>query len=97
LPGDQSRVIADTVVPAGRARLRFELTPAQNGALMIISVNGNEVGRGNIEHRARSMAGLGETFDTGRDTNVAVTNDYVDGGEFKGEITRIEVNVTSRK
>lgn len=35
-----------------------------------------------------AMAGLGETFDTGRDTNVPITKDYSDGGDFTGTITR---------
>jgi arylsulfatase len=67
--------------------------PEGRGGVMIISINGTEVARGNIARRALAMAGLGETFDTGRDTNVAVTDDYADGGEFTGTIDKIVVNV----
>ena len=94
LPGDQSRIAAETAIPAGPAHVRFEYVPATSGDVMVISVNGKEVARGNIARRARSMAGLGETFDTGRDTNVPVTKDYVDGGEFTGTINKVEVNIT---
>src|SRR5690606_10511482 len=79
LPGYQSHLASDMTVPTGPAKLRFELSPDN---LMTIFVNGVEVARGKIEHKARLMAGLGETFDTGRDTNVPVTDDYSDGGVF---------------
>lgn len=93
LPDEQSRVAADTAVPAGPAKLRFEYMPAARGGSMTISVDGAEVARGSIARTARNMAGLGETFDTGRDTNVAVSRDYSDGGAFTGRINRIEINV----
>ncbi len=36
------------------------------------------------------LPGLGETFDTGRDTGVPVI-DYADGSTFNGSINRISV------
>ena len=44
-----------------------------------------------VAQRARIMAGLGETFDTGRDTRVPVSDDYRDEGVFTGAINKVQV------
>jgi arylsulfatase len=93
LPGQQSRVAADKPLPHGRNRLRFDFAAAGAGGVLTISVNGTEVAREDIAAIAPSMAGIGETFDTGRDANVAVSPEYRDGGVFTGEIDKIEVVV----
>ncbi len=43
------------------------------------------------------MAGGGETFDTGRDSNTPVTRAYRDEGIFTGEILKIDVAVSPIK
>lgn len=92
-PGHVYRVAAATAVPAGKAMLRYAFTPrgqVGEGGTLTISVNGSVVAEGDIAHTALITAGLGETFDTGRDTGATVV-DYPGGNGFSGEIRRIEV------
>jgi arylsulfatase len=58
---------------------------------MRILIDGEEAGKDRIERQIIVVAGLGETFDIGRDTGVPVAR--LAGGQvpFEGEIRRIEV------
>ena len=87
------RVAADTAVPPGRVKLGYVFTPhgkVGEGGTLTISVDGKQIAEGVIEHTAIMPAGLGETFDTGRDTGATVI-DYPGSNAFTGEIDRIEV------
>ncbi len=87
------RVAAEAIVPAGKVRLGYVFTPrgpVGAGGTLVISVNGRQVAEGSIDHTALITAGLGETFDTGRDTGATVV-DYPGSNRFNGEIHRIEV------
>ena len=69
-------------------------TPASKAEKQVtLSVDGKQVAEGVIEHTAIMTAGLGETFDTGRDTGATVV-DYPGSNAFTGEIDRIEVKQT---
>jgi arylsulfatase len=57
---------------------------------MTISVNGQQVAQGEIKRSAMMVAGLGETFDTGRDTGEEVTH-YRHGSAFTGAIQKVTV------
>jgi arylsulfatase A-like enzyme len=90
------RVAADTALPPGRVKLGYAFTPhgkVGEGGTLTISVDGKQVAEGVIEHTAIMTAGLGETFDTGRDTGATVV-DYPGSNAFTGEIDRIEVKQT---
>jgi arylsulfatase len=89
-PGGEARVAATEPLPAGRHKLRFEFSAA--GELTIL-VNGEERAKGPVERKPPIMAGGGETFDTGRDSNDPVSRDYADEGVFTGTIHRIDVAV----
>ena len=65
--------------------------PGQGGT-MTISIDGREVARGRIGRTAFVAAGLGETFDIGRDTGATVV-DLPGGTRFNGAIARIEVGI----
>jgi len=93
LDGGQSRVSADRAVPAGEHKVRYEFVPGGEGGEVILSIDGEEVGRGPVASRPRIMAGLGETFDTGRDTLVPVSTEYTDEGVFTGRIDRVTVSL----
>ncbi|NND67622.1 MAG: arylsulfatase [Halioglobus sp.] len=93
LPGGRSQVVADGALSPGEHKLRFEFTPRGDGGDMIIVVDDNEVARGELTQRPRIMAGLGETFDTGRDTLVPVSTDYTDEGVFDGELKSVKVRI----
>lgn len=90
LAGGSTRVAADQVLPPGRHTLRYELGPT--GELNIL-VDGETAGSGRIERRPHVMAGGGETFDTGRDSNDPVSLDYANEGVFTGTLNRVDVAV----
>ena len=93
LPGMQSRVAAKAKLAAGTHTLRFDFMPAGQGGTLTISENGKEIARGKISHHPTMMAGTTETFDTGRDTGVPVTDDYKNEGIFTGKIEKVTVDV----
>lgn len=92
-PDDGFRIAAPGRVPTGRVKIRYDYTldgrPGEGGMLRIL-VGGQEVASGRIGRTAYVAAGLGETFDTGRDTGVLVT-EHAGGDAFNGVIERIEI------
>ena len=94
LPGGRSRIAGSKSLTPGKHTVRFDFMPAAEGGELGIFVDGIESGRGSIARRPHIMAGLGETFDTGRDSNVPVSNDYRHEGVFSGDILRVDVKVT---
>jgi len=94
LPGAQSRVAGSQPLSPGRRRIKydFNITGDAGGSLSIF-VDGKEVASGPIARRPKMLAGNGETFDTGRDTNVPVSPDYQREGEFNGQINKVEVRL----
>lgn len=96
LPGGLTRVAASSALPPGAHVLLFEVDHVDAGAELRISVNGEEIARGATDRRPRTIAGGGETYDTGRDTNLAVTADYENEGVFTGRINRVKVTVQPR-
>jgi hypothetical protein len=93
LAGMQSRIEAPTILSAGAHSLRFDVDFAGEGGTVTISVDGNDVASGPVAKRPHTLAGNGETFDTGRDTNDPVSRDYQGQGVFDGEIRKIEVKI----
>jgi arylsulfatase len=97
LPWQQSRIAASKPLAAGRNDVKFDFSPAGQGGTLTISVNGAQFARGEIRYRPRVMAGIDETFDIGRDTGVAVSDEYQDEGIFTGGIDKVEVDVALPK
>jgi hypothetical protein len=93
MPGQQFRVAAEKPLAPGPNKLRFDLQAAGEGGVMTIFVNGAEVARGELPRRPRTLAGLGETFDVGRDSNAPVSDEYQEEGVFTGEIDKVVVDV----
>ena len=93
LPGMQSRIAADQSLSAGKHTVFFDFSIEGEGGYLTISVDGEEVASGKVDKRPHIIAGNGETFDTGRDTNGPVSKDYQDQGVFTGEINRVEVKL----
>jgi arylsulfatase len=92
LPGDQYKVMADKPVPAGPAKIRYDFDRKGMSGVMTISVDGVQVAQGSIDRVPLGMAGIGETFDTGRDAGLPVSDDYKDEGVFPGTIREIVVD-----
>lgn len=95
LTGMQSRVAATEPLTAGSHKVTYDFTPNRDGVsgVVTISVDGNQVAEGPIAKYPHILAGNGETFDTGSDTNVPVSREYENGGVFNGEIRRVEVKI----
>jgi len=90
--GDQWVVAAQAPIPSGPALIRYDYkgNGLGRGGKMTISVNGQKVAQGEIKRSAMMVAGLGETFDTGRDTGEEVTH-YRHGSAFTGAIQKVTV------
>ncbi len=93
LPGGESRVIASERLDAGPHTLRLDFTPSGHGGTARLAVDGRSVAEGAIDERPLVLAGGGETFDTGRDTNDPVSRAYDGRDVFDGEIERIVVEL----
>ena len=89
----QSRVEGSEPLETGLHRLLFDFDVVGEGGTMSISVDGVRVAKDKIAKRPLRLAGSGETFDTGRDTNAPVSLDYQRGGRFNGEIQKVQVNI----
>jgi len=100
-PKDQSVITGDRALPLGPATVEFFFEydggGLRKGGEMHVLINGEEVGAGRIEKQVLVRAGLGETFDIGRDTGVPVVQQPVGQMPFEGEIHRIEVEPGSFK
>jgi arylsulfatase A-like enzyme len=93
-PGQQFRVAAEKSLAPGPNKLRFEVGAAGPGGVLKIFVNGAQVAQGDLPMRPRTLAGLGETFDIGRDSNTPVSGEYQNEGVFTGEIEKVVVDLT---
>ncbi len=96
-PSDQFKVAATDRLPAGPAHLRYDFVSDGGklgaGGVLTISVNGKALAQGRIERTILISAGLGETFDIGRDTGAPVSEEYSGQGAFAGEIKRVVVDL----
>lgn len=92
-PEGQARLTSGTPLSPGKHSVRFDFKPQGGGGILRILVDGEQQFEGSIDQRPLVMAGLGETFDTGRDSNVSVSSDYTNQGVFSGNINRITVEM----
>ncbi|WP_202410412.1 arylsulfatase [Pseudomaricurvus sp. HS19] len=94
-PGYFTRIAADKALTPGRHTVRYDFTYnlMDDAGTLVISVDGEEVVEAQVQKRPGIIAGNGETFDTGRDSNLPVTTDYVDQGIFTGEINKVSVKI----
>ncbi|WP_317929734.1 arylsulfatase [Halioxenophilus sp. WMMB6] len=93
-PGNHSKVAATQPLTPGEHTLQYQFThEGDEGGEVTILVDGEAVAVGAVAKRPYIIAGNGETLDTGRDTNVPVSTDYSNGGEFNGEIDKITVKI----
>ncbi len=93
LPGGQSRVAATEALRPGHHQLRYIVEADDLGGTVTIELNGQQIAEGPVSRRPAMMAGGGETFDTGRDSNDAVSTDYDNQGRFSGALHKVTVAV----
>jgi arylsulfatase len=95
LPGDSYTVASDTPVPAGPSKVKFDFASdggVYAGGELSISIDGRPVAHGRIPRTIAIVAGNGETFDTGRDTGVPVSEPF-GAAPFSGTISRVDVDL----
>lgn len=97
LPGGSSEISAERKLAAGPHTIGYEFNPQGSSGELRITVDGEEWAQGTVSNRPQMMAGGGETFDTGRDSNTPVTRAYRDEGIFTGQILKIDVAVSPIK
>jgi arylsulfatase len=99
LPGDSYRVAADSALPAGPVRLRFDFDydgGFNAGGLMRISADGRELARGRIGRTLSKLPEMTDTFDIGFDADTPVTDDYANGGRLDAGLDKVEINIGAR-
>ncbi len=84
-------------LPAGRVTLRFDFAydggKPGAGGMGLISVNGEKVAQGRIEHTHPNAFGA-ETTDVGENLYTVVTDDYKEGdNKFTGRIDKVTVKL----
>ena len=92
-----STIVGPARLPAGRVMLRFDFAydgggPGAGGT-GYLSVNGEQVATGRIEHTHPNVFGA-ETTDVGENLYTTVTDDYkVGDNKFTGKIYKVTVQV----
>lgn len=98
--GNEYRITATKPLPPGRHQLQFRFVPAgdndRSGELTILD-DTDEIGRGFIHKTTLAPAGIGETFDIGRDTGAPVTEYRWESNGFEGRIDRVDVRLAHDK
>lgn len=62
------------------------------GGTVVLYVDGNEVGRGRVDHTEPFLFSADETLDIGSEAGAPVTHDY-EARKFNGEVEWVEVDV----
>lgn len=100
MPGNEFRITANAPLQPGKHRLQFRFTPAgdreRSGELTILDGD-SVVGNGHIARTILAPAGIGETFDIGRDTGAPVTDYRWASNRFEGGIDRVDVRLGARE
>jgi arylsulfatase len=91
--GAEQKVIGTSPLRPGIHNVVLQVGYVGEQAIVKMTEDGALLGEGTIPLRPLRMAGQGETFDSGRDTNVPVSSVYRNGGVFNGEIHKLELRL----
>ena len=91
-------ITAPEPVAPGKVTIRYEFAyeggKPGSGGTGTISVNGQKVAEGRIEHTTPFLFSADETADVGLDEATPVTEDYAEGdNKFTGEIEKVTVEL----
>lgn len=92
---DTFKVQADKALPAGKAIVTYDFNydgGVNAGGEVVISVDGQEVGRGQIGKTMSKLVEMTDTMDVGGDASTPVTKDYPLGGRFDG-VQRVDIDL----
>lgn len=90
---NQTRVSSGKTLSPGRHTIDFIFRSDGPGGQLSIVANGATIKTATVARRPLVQAGNGETTDTGRDTNVAVSPDYDREGVFEGTLHKVTVTL----
>jgi len=95
-------IAASQPIASGKTVIRFEFAydggGIGKGGLGTLSVNGQKVAEGRIEHTHCCVFSLDDTADVGADGGTPVTEDYKeDDGKFTGTIDRVTIDLKDLK
>ena len=91
---DRYSITASQPLPAGQAVIEAAYTAGENlTGTVVLTVNGAEVGRGDIGRIVPGTYSLSETFDVGQDTGSPVSTDYDRDNEFTGTLDRVVIGI----
>ena len=83
-------------LPAGEVVIEAKYIAGDNmTGTVTLSVNGEEVGRGEVTRTEPGTWSLSETFDVGQDTGTSVSKDYDRDNEFSGNLDRVVIRIDS--
>jgi arylsulfatase A-like enzyme len=88
---NQTRIKSDVAIGPGKHTIEYSFDYGHEDGTLSILIDGQLVKEQFIKRAAHIIAGNGETFDIGRDTNVPVTSDYHNEGVFDGVINKVTV------
>lgn len=96
-----TRVTSPSALPKGKVTLKAEFAydggGLGKGGTMTLSVNGQQVGTGRMEHTHAITLGLGGALDIGADTGAQVDPQYEPPFEYKGDIDFVTIDFVAPK
>lgn len=97
---ERTKIESDSRLPAGdvRVSMKYEQKPVPEndpaiGGTVVLMVNGQEVGSGEVKHVVPSRFSATETLDIGSDLGSTVSESYVAPHSFRGEIKRVDIEL----
>ena len=92
---DRYTITGSEPLPAGEVVIEAKYTASDDKktAVVTLSINGKEVGRGDVKRTVPGTFSLSETFDVGQDTGSPVSKDYDRDNEFTGTLDRVVFNL----
>ena len=91
---DRFKIEATESLPAGDVVIEARIIAGENlTASVTLSVNGKQVGQGEIGRTVPGTYSLSETFDVGQDTGTPVSKDYDRDNVFSGNLDRVVIKI----
>ena len=92
---DRYTITGAEPLPAGKVVIEAKYTPSEDkkSGAVVLSVNGKQVGRGEVKRTVPGTYSISETFDVGQDTGSPVSKDYDRDNEFTGTLDKVVFNL----
>jgi hypothetical protein len=91
---DRFYIRSDAPLPTGEVELKAEYqATGRTTGLVMLFINGEQVGQGEVGRTMPAQFSLSETFDVGEDTGTPVSKDYTRENAFSGTLNRVVINL----